>query len=164
MATIKLQPSGAVLLKDGKVSCACCEVCGCSSILIPIALRATFENATSGTVWGYNSNEFILNPSPNYFWNMDWFFPAPEGAAYDILVETSFGKNGCFYFRGEYLPIDNNGGLALYGNPEGCLPETDTYAEGTFTINEEGAFSYYYLVQQAGIPYSIPPVPNLVIS
>ena len=25
MATIKLQPSGAVLLKDGKVSCACCE-------------------------------------------------------------------------------------------------------------------------------------------
>ena len=27
MATIKLQPSGAVLLKDGKVSCSCCEVC-----------------------------------------------------------------------------------------------------------------------------------------
>jgi hypothetical protein len=28
MATIKLQPSGAVVLKDGKVACACCEV-GC---------------------------------------------------------------------------------------------------------------------------------------
>jgi len=25
MATIKLQPSGAVVIKDGKVSCACCE-------------------------------------------------------------------------------------------------------------------------------------------
>jgi hypothetical protein len=28
MATIKLQPSGAVVIKDGKVSCTCCEV-GC---------------------------------------------------------------------------------------------------------------------------------------
>jgi hypothetical protein len=29
MATIKLQPSGAVVLKDGKVSCECCEVEEC---------------------------------------------------------------------------------------------------------------------------------------
>jgi hypothetical protein len=29
MATIKLQPSGAVVLKDGKVACACCAQPGC---------------------------------------------------------------------------------------------------------------------------------------
>jgi hypothetical protein len=29
MATIKLQPSGAVVLKDGKVSCACCATACC---------------------------------------------------------------------------------------------------------------------------------------
>lgn len=27
MATIKLQPSGKVVLKDGKVACGCCETC-----------------------------------------------------------------------------------------------------------------------------------------
>jgi hypothetical protein len=163
-------PEGAIKIKKDDplglraVNCACCNSCGCFEISIPIELRETFENATSGTVWGYNSNDFGLNPAPDVFWFMDWFFPAPEGAAYQIFVETSFRKNGCLYFRGEYLPLDDNGGLALYGNPAGCLPETTTYAEGTFTINGEGAFSYYYIVQEAGIPYSIPPVPNLVIT
>ena len=168
MATIK-RNGDKVVLKDGKVACGCCG-CGCFEISIPIELRETFENATSGTVWGYNSTYFELNPAPDFFWFMEWFFPAPEGAAYQILVETAFGKNGCFYFRGEYLPVDDigglelYGGLALYGNPAGCLLETTTYAEGTFTINGEGEFRYYYIVQEAGIPYSIPPVPNLVIT
>ena len=44
MATIKLQPSGKVLIKDGKVSCGCCG-CGCYAITIPSNLRALFENA-----------------------------------------------------------------------------------------------------------------------
>jgi len=36
MATIKLQPSGAVVLKDGKVSCSCCECPAIIDLLKPI--------------------------------------------------------------------------------------------------------------------------------
>ena len=146
------------------VNCACCG-CGCTGVLIPSELRETLENATSITVWGYNPTFFESNPYPDYFWDSAWLFPAPVGAAYQIYVEASFAKNGCLYFEGSYLPNDADGGLARYGNSVACYPEgTYTYTEGTFTINGEGAFRYYYIVEEAGVIFSIPPVPNLIIS
>ena len=39
MATIKLQPSGAVVLKDGKVACTCCAQPGCC----PYPAQALFD-------------------------------------------------------------------------------------------------------------------------
>ena len=50
MATIKLQPSGAVVIKGGKVSCGCCLACGC--MFVPDDLKAIIESSTTVTGQG----------------------------------------------------------------------------------------------------------------
>ena len=53
MATIKLQPSGKVVIKDGKVACECCTApCGCT--FVPKALREIIESATNVNDNGVN--------------------------------------------------------------------------------------------------------------
>ena len=73
MATIKLQPSGAVVLKDGKVSCSCCEV-GCCMYPAQALADGGYEvsdlpddvtvNGTgfprSGTTYGNTTNGVIF--------------------------------------------------------------------------------------------------------
>ena len=56
MATIKLQPSGAVVLKGGKVACACC--------VTPFGLLATATSAGGGQecAMGPAVQNFIIQP------------------------------------------------------------------------------------------------------
>ena len=95
---------------------------------------------------------------------MEWFFPAPEGAPYNIFVEISLYNNGCLYFRGEYITllVEDPDSFAAYGDPELCdFAPGETYATGNFSINGEGEFPYWYLVSEFTVP---PPVPNIVFS
>jgi len=164
-------PEGLIKIKKDDplglraVNCACCNPCGCSAILIPQALRETLENATSAFIWGYNTNEFFPGmPEEDFFWAMNSAFPAPEGAPYNILVEMAYLKNGCLYFRGEYLnqlEVDPDS-LAVYGDPELCdFAPGETYATGTASINGEGGFAYWYITSNGLVA---PPVPNIVFS
>jgi len=77
MATIKLQPSGAVVIKDGKVACGCCEVECCmypatafdgfyTANDLPDAVTVDGVNLNrSGTSYGNTTNGVILEGN---FW------------------------------------------------------------------------------------------------
>jgi len=166
MATIKLQPSGKVVIKDGKVACACCNPCGCSALsVVPESLREILENATSAFIWGYNTNEFFPGmPEDDFFWVMNAFFPGGFPiVSYDIFVEMTYFKNGCLYFRGEYytLLVTDPDSLALYGDPVTCDHNDEAYVTGTASINGEGGFAYWYATSNGLVA---PPVPNIVFS
>ena len=74
MATIKLQPSGAVVIKDGKVSCACCEVVECCSYPAQLLVIQFYSSsdlpdavtvdgvsyARNGTSYGDTTNGVLL--------------------------------------------------------------------------------------------------------
>ena len=72
MATIKLQPSGAVVIKDGKVACSCCEGCCMypaldlfdqfySSSDLPDAVTVDgVSYARNGTSYGDTTNGVLL--------------------------------------------------------------------------------------------------------
>ena len=72
MATIKLQPSGAVVIKEGKVACSCCEVCcpypaqllviqSYSSSDLPDAVTVDgVSYARNGTSYGDTTNGVLL--------------------------------------------------------------------------------------------------------
>jgi hypothetical protein len=164
-------PAGLIKIKKDSplglraVNCACCNPCGCSSTLIPASLRETLENATSAFIWGYDTNEFGIGaPEDDFFWFMNAFFPAPEGAPYNIFVEMVYFKNGCLYFRGEYITrlLVDPDSFAAYGDPELCVFDPgETYETGNFSINEGGEFPYWYATSNGLIA---PPVPNIAFS
>lgn len=63
MATIKLQPSGNVLIKDGKVSCGCCEGCCPYASQALFAGLYTYEDLPD-TVLGtgiFGMDEFVMS-------------------------------------------------------------------------------------------------------
>ena len=166
--TLGRTSTGAIKIKsDGglrAVNCACCNPCGCGFISAPESLRETLENATSAFIWGYNTNEFFPGmPEEDFFWAMNSAFPG-GGSPTDILVEMTYFKNGCLYFRGEYytqLEVDPDS-LAVYGDPELCdFAPGETYGTGTTSINGVVGFPYWYATSYGLVA---PPVPNIVFS
>jgi len=141
MATIKLQPSGAVVLKDGKVSCACC--CGCYQISIPLELRPLFENANLSNLsvfgvpaafFGYLQAEFA-GGIENDVWFADFTYNLPNvfpisylgmGIFYQKSTGClSMGFSAPLYSRIEgYVPGD------IYDYDPGLVPEVTLYDAG----------------------------------
>ena len=175
--TLGRTPAGAIKTKsDGglrAVNCACCGGCGCLGVKLPSHLFQTLKNATSAIVWGTNSDEFLPNPAPPFdflLWSMRWHLgPVPD------IPDTNYGyglnlhKNGCLEFGALYAcdSVDAGYASSAYagntddGNSNVCVYEP--FVTGTFSINGEGGFPYYY----APYIYDIcdpPGPPNLIIT
>ena len=158
MATIKLQPSGKVVIKDGKVSCSCCGGCVCS-VSIPKNLQDTLNNAVSASLYGIVASDFYL--LLNGGWGAEWFYPDPiPGVGISILAVLQY-SDGCLLGGIDYSTEETNG-VANYGKPEEeCILPGYTAGLGTFTINGVGSLQYFYLI---GDDYEPPPAPNLVLT
>jgi hypothetical protein len=162
MATIKLQPSGAVVMKDGKVACACCVDCGCNTVLIPQALRPLFEAATinSITMWGYSPYTlYQTSPEAGYpegTWIAEWFVTE------EVFIDATliYLPYGCLYSDVNiYQSNPDTISYVTFGEIENCAPYQAV--PGTFTINGTGGFLWYYAVGELTVPS---PPPNIVVS
>ena len=169
-------PEGLIKIKKDDplglraVNCACCNPCGCGSVKLPSHLFETLKNATSATVWGTNSDEFIPNPAPPFdfiLWEMLW-----HGGPVPDVPYTYYGyrlvllKNGCLGFGSLYACDSGDAGYAsflVFGSPDGCIQPEVPFGLGTFSINGEGEFPYYYEPYLADI-CSPPGPPNLIIT
>ena len=157
--TLGLTSSGAIKIKtDGgtttAVNCACCNTCGCG-VAVPPSLREFADNATQSSIsiFGVSPDSFAAY-RVGYWW-------ANFGGSFDPLglCEIIY-FDGCLY-SGPYIEYSTdegeNIGLAEIGPIEGCEEEAAT--SGTFTINGEGEYPYYYLSA-----YPFVPPPNFVFN
>ena len=172
MATIKLQPSGKVVLKDGKVACGCC--CGCG-ISIPQELREIVANATidSVTMYGYSPIDFEADVVAPNTWTALW---ASEPEPLYVAELTYYIDTGCLVRSGFYIEWVQEypepgeviiSGVGSIGTPESCEDLNFPTATGTFTINGEGEFPYYYftgLNESIGENYLFVPPPDLIFT
>jgi hypothetical protein len=158
-------PAGLIKTKtDGglrAVNCACCNTCGCDQISIPQALRELVANATIDTVTilGYSSFDFFTYVD---LW-IALFSNNPSQV--DFFAEIGYDKTtGCL--GSNYISYDGGNGIAYFGDAEIC-EIGQTTENGTFTINGEGEFMYYYLTginPYSGFEYLPVPPPNLVFT
>jgi len=160
-------PEGLIKIKKDDplglraVNCACCNPCDeCFTISIPQALRELVANATIDTVTilGYSPDSFIPDYNAGFGfdgWYAD-FFNDPEEV--DFFVELIYNRTtGCL--SGSYIDYGGSG-VAAFGDGQVCQEDTPTQ-NGTFTINGEGEYLYFYLT---GDPYEAVPPPNLVFT
>ena len=168
-------PSGAIKIKkDGglrAVNCACCNTCPCA-ITIPQALRELVANATIDTVTiqGYSADSFI--PDYNAGFGFDGWYAnfLNDPSEVDFSAELIYNRTtGCLITG--YIEYGNTGegggaSLASFGDGQICEDPEQATANGTFTINGEGEFMYYYWtgLDPAGNPYPVAPTPNLVFT
>ena len=160
-------PEGLIKIKKDDplglraVNCACCGVCGCGGVAIPSSLREFADNATHNSI-----SIFGVSPLPGNFsvirvglWS---FFIAgdydPLGLCEIVYID------GCLYAGPPYIEYSTDGGqtvgLAKFGPIEGCIdPQDGQGIAGTFTINGEGQFPYYYLAD-----FPLVPPPNFVFN
>ena len=147
-----------IKVEDGTtraVNCACCSTpCGCG-VAVPSSLREFADNATQSSI-----SIFGISPSTFAAYRVGYWF-ADFGGAFDPLgLCEIYYIDGCF-FSGPFIEYSTDGGetigLAEIGPIEGCEEEAAT--SGTFTINGEGEYPYYYLSA-----YPFVPPPNFVFN
>ena len=159
--TLGRTSSGALKIKtDGglrAVECACCRgVCG---VKVPQDLR---ELVAAGNVTMYGL-------PPDYFdmyedsWKAEWYPDTSEGFYLaDLVYNKSTGYLiRDFYYIEFFKKIDEENytyGFGSIGLPQNCYDENITTVSGTFTMNGEGEYPYYWFGDMA-----VPP-PNLVFS
>ena len=154
-------PGGLIKTKsDGglrAVNCACCEgECGCG-IQIPQNLR-TLVQGGNVTMYGVSPDYFQLNDDN---WYAEFF---PESGNFYCAGIRYFFETGClgklFLFiefrNGEECMDGPCSGYGQFGTPAGC--DEPAVGEGTFTINGQGEYPYYWWGD-----LEVPP-PNLVFS
>jgi len=177
---IKTKSDGALGLRA--VNCACCNTCPCA-VTIPQALRELVANATIDTItmFGLPPNYFYpaepLYPYWRAYWSYDGFFTP-------ILLNAEifyFHETGCLSTSGFYTEWNGAGdqpspnppfgsilGLQAFGDGQLCEDqEFQTTANGTFTINGEGAYKYYYFTgidPNTGLDYLAVDPPNFVFT
>ena len=158
--TLGLTSSGAVKIKtDGglrAVNCACCNTCGCG-VAVPSSLREFADNATRSSI-----SIFGVSPSTFNAYRVGYWRAGFNGDFDPLGLCEIFYSDGCLYSAGPYIEYSTDGGetigLAKIGRPiEGCEEEAAT--SGTFTINGEGEYPYYYLSA-----YPFVPPPNFVFN
>jgi hypothetical protein len=135
--------------------------------LIPQALRELVANATIDTVTlqGYSANNFFELSSDLWLAN---FYNNPSQV--DFLAEIVYDKTtGCL--GSNFIAYGNTGvgggaSYAYFGENQNCEDPEQTTADGTFTINGEGAYKYYYVtgLDPNGDPYGVAPPPDLVFT
>jgi hypothetical protein len=163
-------PEGRIkTLTDGglrAVNCACCDACPCA-VTIPQALRELVANATIDTVTilGYSADFFI--PDYQVSLGVDAWYATflNDPSEVDFFAELIYNRTtGCLVSG--YFSYGGNG-FGSFGDGQVCEDQEDTPTQnGTFTINGEGEFLYYYAtgLDPSGDPYNAVPPPNLVFT
>jgi hypothetical protein len=159
--TLGRSASGAIKIKtDGglrAVGCACCESsCGCG-IQIPQNLRTLVEGGNF-TMYGISPDYLTFEDD---YWFAEFYpdFPGP-GPVFWLAGIAYYPETGCLVRRDYYIEFKDGGqsGYASFGDPEPCFDGDYTTVSGTFTINGEGAYPYYWFGD-----FEVPP-PNLVFT
>ena len=156
--TLGRTASNAIKIKtDGglrAVNCACCGGCGCS-LTIPESLRDVFDNATSATLFGYPSLDWMsfgaghwvaifdnacailgeCDDEPYVIGTLEYFNGCLSGAL-DISATHGFDPGPGFEFCSTYFEIHD-------------CPVTGYDGRGTFSINGVPGFEYQYLVDDS---------------
>jgi hypothetical protein len=180
-------PAGAIKIKTDSplglraVECACCNTCPCG-VTIPQALRELVANATIDTITMFGLPPIYFYPAgENPFWQAGWGY---DGFSTPILLNAEifyYPETGCLYTSGFYTEWNGAGlqpspnppfgsilGLQAFGDGQLCEPpEFQTTANGTFTINGEGAYKYYYFTgidPNTELDYLAVPPPNFVFT
>ncbi len=89
MATIKLQPSGAVVLKDGKVSCACCDTECCLYPASQLGVGYVAEDLPNGVTLNFDGNLYPVDRSGSIFIaieGFDTFILDRDGSRWRVTV------------------------------------------------------------------------------
>jgi hypothetical protein len=180
MATIKLQPSGAVVLKDGKVSCACCEDI-CLGIRLetrpsdPLFLKKLSGDDPAVPAFTNISVSFSVTDEDGASYSGGYSglwvtcetakvqeiipIPDPEeypcgifrGGAGDGVIESDISyENGIFYFLFEDYFSFS---LVYLLTPPGCPVET--FNTCTIIINGESYAGYSFFPQFSNGIYTI---------
>jgi len=187
--TLGRTPEGLIKIKKDDplglraVNCACCDTCPCG-VTIPQALRELVANATIDTITMFGLPPISFFPvgvfSPDAWfatWSYDGFF-TPILLNADIIY---YPETGCLYTAGFYTEWNGAGdqpspnppfgsilGLQAFGDGQLCEDqEFQTTANGTFTINGEGAYKYYYFTgidPNTGLNYLAVDPPNFVFT
>jgi hypothetical protein len=119
---------------------------------------------------------------PNYFYPTEPLYPywraywSYDGIFAPIVLNAEIyysPETGCLYTSGFYTEWNGSGdpsivGLQAFGDGQLCEPpEFQTTANGTFTINGEGAYKYYYFTgidPNTELDYLAVPPPNFVFT
>jgi hypothetical protein len=140
MATIKLQPSGAVVLKDGKVSCTCCVSCGCNYIVLPNILSSILNNITSA----FQCSILGINPN-NFYVDNDFIIATWTGVNSDFDASMVYIKsNSCFAMNFRHTAVFPQP-QEVYMDSGLCEDEGENLFITDFLINNITFPSYYYL-------------------
>ena len=158
--TIGRTASNAIKIKtDGglrAVECACCGGCGCG-IQVPQNLR-TLVQGGSFTMYGVSPDYITFEDD---YWFAEFY---PESGNFYAAGIRYFFETGCLgkfllfieFRNGDECMDGPCSGYGQFGTPEGCGEAA--VADGTFTINGEGEYPYYWFGD-----VEVPP-PNLVFS
>jgi hypothetical protein len=144
MATIKLQPSGAVVIKDGKVSCACCaQPPGCCMYPAQALADGLYSYQDLPDAIDIDSIEFTKLDPPQfiggvnqYYINTDGEYLGIESMPSDSVWAYEGGNNACLLndsgwedqFANSYTVTGPPGGpvivtrksLCVWTGPDSC--------------------------------------------
>ena len=140
------------------VNCACCGTCGCG-VAVPSSLREFADNATETSISIFGVSPVSFTSTRIGSWSADF------GGDFDPLgLCEIYYIDGCLYAGPPYIEYSTDAGetigLAKFGPIEGCIdPQDGQGIAGTFTINGEGEFPYYYLAD-----FPLVPPPNFVFN
>ena len=152
---IKIKSDGPLGLRA--VNCACCGSCGCG-IQVPQNLRTLVEGGNF-TMYGVSPEDLTFEDD---YWYAEFFLGLDDGfycAGIRYFFETGcIGKFFLFieFRNGDECNDNPCSGYGQFGTPEGCGEPAG--GVGTFTINGQGAYPYYWFGD-----VEVPP-PNLVFS
>jgi hypothetical protein len=135
MATIKLQPSGAVVMKDGKVSCTCCGAgafipcADCAPLLKNFTFSLTGDQVGSLTEFQYPpiicpSDNCNLVPFPN-------ISPRTCSDSWD-----AFSGQGTLFSKLFAISINR---ASTTGDVSGCCWQLTLVVQGTFEFEFMGS-------------------------
>jgi hypothetical protein len=91
MATIKLQPSGAVVLKDGKVSCTCCDTECCLYPASQLGVGYVAEDLPNGVTLNFDGNLFPVVRSGSIYFDIEGYSTYildRDGSTWRVTVTT----------------------------------------------------------------------------
>jgi len=138
MATIKLQPSGAVVIKDGKVSCACCAQPPTDCCMYPASQLGVGYVAEDLPERSIDDNwELNLPPGessiPGYEWDYYYYLSSGTDTYYVLHHDGKWYQGYTDGFRWTiYGPYN-----CLFEVAQGSLPIFDSSEEG-FTPENQG--------------------------
>jgi len=130
MATIKLQPSGAVVIKDGKVACSCCEGPSCCPYPAQALVDGLYTYEDLPDAIDIEGLEFTKLDPPQFLGGVTIYYIYPNNE--DFNLEGGYSLNINDFTSGSFWASD-------FGQ-DFCLLNDATYKDqfaDTYTVSGE---------------------------